>query len=59
MKNELSNYINELNPGELNSDNNTINIDSNDSTNIESGLPMPSNNFDNQEIYEKIEGPDW
>ena len=42
MKNELSNYINELTPSEINTD---------------SGVPIPSNNFDNQELIYSSNNP--
>ena len=42
MKNELSNYINELTPSEINTD---------------SGVPIPSNNYDNQELTYSSNNP--
>ena len=42
MKNELSNYINEITPSEINTD---------------SGVPIPSNNFDNQELMYSSNNP--
>ena len=43
MKNELSNYINEISPNNLTEINNNL-------PNSEQGLPLPSNNFENEEL---------
>ena len=59
MKNELNNFINEMTPGEINPDGiNPVNSNNFNSPESESGLPIPSNNFDNQELAYSNNEPD-
>ena len=59
MKNELNNFINEMTPGEINPGGiNPVNSNNFNSPESESGLPIPSNNFDNQELAYSNNEPD-
>ena len=56
MKNELSNFISVMDSDANNSDavNPTQTISDTNSNNFQQGLPIPSNNFDNQELMYSV-----